>query len=188
MEISGYTELIEQIINDLDFKDESIKEEIRKSLQGLNDSSRNELMSSKMLTTLRHKLREKDQELVLALKEIEASIKNPRLLDRIEHLKKELGKLQGLVFLRKIRKDCDQIAKNLIKAYTNKLQVVNQVLAQNLDHSFTVNHKCFDLDMEEIMLRICLDISGDSNSPDNLKEKAIDHLTFALIEHCHNKL
>jgi len=185
MSIPGYEDLIDSILTDLDIID-PIKSELERFFSKVNLKTKYELVSSKDIVELRQKLKLADDKLKTAFDELKVAIKDKRVIDRIDNLKKELGRLQGLIFLRKITKDCDHVIRNIANAYTNKLQVVNKVLAQNLNHDFEITYKCFDMILEDTMLEICLGLYGEidkSSNHDNIKNQALVYLFHDLINH-----
>jgi hypothetical protein len=64
------------------------------------------------------------------------SLKNQGVKDNFEHLKKNLGKLQVLVLLKKIDKstNCDDVLNTFIGIINNKVSIVNDIMEKKLDN------------------------------------------------------
>jgi hypothetical protein len=76
------------------------------------------------------KLLEADRKIKKLLDENKLSENNVNLFKDTIY---ELGKLQGLILIKKASESCDQLTTVLLEAFKNKLSVVNDILIDNLD-------------------------------------------------------
>lgn len=68
------------------------------------------------------------------IKNFEIKIKNNTIKERFNLLKQNLGKLQILIFIKKLKKskDCDEMLSALLSIFNNKIHSVNNILKNNL--------------------------------------------------------
>ena len=86
----------------------------------------------KLITTVKgdlDKLLQADEKLVLFFKD-KKSLRN-----EWRDVRDELGRLQGLILLRKTSADCEDLIKNILGAFKNKLAVINDILTKDLNQT-----------------------------------------------------
>jgi hypothetical protein len=132
--ISGYQDLLENIFRNLEL-DDTTSTRVRNYFNELDDSSKYEMINTDKILPLIDELLKSDSKLkdLLARGDIPESSK-----ESIKSLNKELAKLQGLIFLRKVVKasispDSSEIINVLVDTFKTKIDAINNILKTNLE-------------------------------------------------------
>lgn len=81
----------------------------------------------------------------MEIQNIETQFKEKETINNFNKLKNNLGKLQVLVLLKKLKKskDCDSVVKSLLGALNNKFESVNHILESDLVQQGGSNDKYY---------------------------------------------
>ena len=130
-----FNDKINDIMNAIGIKDEDIRKKIHLSLANFKDSEKFKLINNIDMNTQYQSLIEKDNELKnLFDKTFNDNTKdNSEIKDNWDKMISELAELQGLIILKKVKKDCNSTINALLKALSGKLSIINDLLKSELN-------------------------------------------------------
>jgi hypothetical protein len=175
--MSDFNSTIENILNNLNITDSTIKDEIKKSLEKLSKDAKYEFVKNPDVKKLTEEMIKKDMELHTILNKIKNNTTDTDLQDRIEKIKKEFGILQGAILFRKTKRDCNQAVSLIVEGIGNKIKVVNKIILELDDKDLDVpklNKDCWDIILEKEMLDMINEVFG-------ISDRAINYTFYDII-------
>jgi hypothetical protein len=136
-QLDDFKKFIETSINSLGIKDvapENLKTRILKEFNKYDKETYNKIMKTEGLVDKIKKLIEYDKQIngLLEDEDLGLILKSESVKKNWDKTMNSLARLQGLILLRRVTKDCGEGLEKIIDAMDNKLNAVNNILETDI--------------------------------------------------------